>query len=512
MMLLLPLLLCFLVVDAGPGYGPRYGSSSTSRHWGIIPRGGGEETQSRQKVAVGLVRQAASSDSSQSAIFYSDNGQIYTSSTLAPDATETLAVTSDVLLLVVEPTTASWDVTDSIVRGAKRRRDAGFPKLAVVVVLRGIDDNDNEMDRILAQQFADFTPTLVASLDIVSEQNAQAVYQDVIENLPVPSGGDIVVADEEEYKLLIQQVYESLTNTPCDDLTFEPADESFFESQEEEPAEESFFESQEEPEEESFFESQEETSTELSVTTDTETEAETEPEIELEIEIVSEQDSQGVKHNLLVDAMAELESLEAQQEEVWLSSDAQVPLLHFGSAANSVLDKVSNAVQQAPDNVREAILQKVAGKLQVLYHNQLQSLREQFGRRYEAALDENPDNDQAQADAAARITQGFRAAAQHAIPEQCREGQALVNADFSYVSVLQGLVSDMMEATSMRQDMDDTAVEEEEEENKPAKWYKKLAARAVMVGINYIQGWLAWQGIKKAAAQRDKDMPKFPLF
>jgi hypothetical protein len=33
-----------------------------------------------------------------------------------------------------------------------------------------------------------------------------------------------------------------------------------------------------------------------------------------------------------------------------------------------------------------------------------------------------------------------------------------------------------------------------------------------MVGVNYIQGWLAWQGIKKAAEQRDKDMPKFPLF
>ena len=46
----------------------------------------------------------------------------------------------------------------------------------------------------------------------------------------------------------------------------------------------------------------------------------------------------------------------------------------------------------------------------------------------------------------------------------------------------------------------------------PAKWYEKIAARALVLGVNYLQGWLALQQLRKAAADRDKAMPKFPLF
>jgi hypothetical protein len=45
-----------------------------------------------------------------------------------------------------------------------------------------------------------------------------------------------------------------------------------------------------------------------------------------------------------------------------------------------------------------------------------------------------------------------------------------------------------------------------------ARWYEKLAARALVLGVNYLQGWLAWQGIQRAALQRERNMPKFPLF
>ena len=46
----------------------------------------------------------------------------------------------------------------------------------------------------------------------------------------------------------------------------------------------------------------------------------------------------------------------------------------------------------------------------------------------------------------------------------------------------------------------------------PVKRYEKLAAKVMVFGIIYLQGWLAYQGIKKAAEDRDKMMPKFPLF
>ena len=57
--------------------------------------------------------------------------------------------------------------------------------------------DDDEKERIIPERLSELTPNLVASLDIVSESNAQAVYQDVIENLPP----DNMMAEEEECKL-----------------------------------------------------------------------------------------------------------------------------------------------------------------------------------------------------------------------------------------------------------------------------------------------------------------------
>jgi vacuolar-type H+-ATPase subunit H len=219
---------------------------------------------------------------------------------------------------------------------------------------------------------------------------------------------------------------------------------------------------------------------------------------------------------LLVEATDELSKLQNQQEEVWLNPDTQVPLLHFGTTVSAILDKASAAVRNASPKARALVLERFVVELKELYQNQLQSLREHYGCKYEAALDDVENTREgALAEAAQLFTKGFREAAQHAIPQQCRQGKELEDADFSYVSALQGLVSDMMEATSMRGDLEEEEDEEgenEQEGKKPAKWYEKLAARALVLGVNYLQGWLAWQGVKRAAAQRDKDMPKFPLF
>jgi hypothetical protein len=92
--------------------------------------------------------------------------------------------------------------------------------------------------------------------------------------------------------------------------------------------------------------------------------------------------------------------------------------------------------------------------------------------------------------------------------------------DLEYIPALQGLVSDMMEATTLRQseveeDGDEENGNDTDVEARPkrvARWYEKLAARALVLGVNYLQGWLAWQGIQRAALQRERNMPKFPLF
>ena len=200
-----------------------------------------------------------------------------------------------------------------------------------------------------------------------------------------------------------------------------------------------------------------------------------------------------------------------------------------------------------PTDMKMSLLLDVAGDsgLRHLFELQLQSLREYYGRRYEAVLDEildNPSNgDETRSKkkqeailtaAAQRAAEGFRTAASNAMPALCRDGAILKDLDFSIrvTRDLNGLLQDMIETTQSRQeleeDWDDAAtgkVEEEVESNEdtkkiqrqrkgPAKWYEKIAARALVLGVNYLQGWLALQQLRKAAADRDKAMPKFPLF
>jgi hypothetical protein len=221
-----------------------------------------------------------------------------------------------------------------------------------------------------------------------------------------------------------------------------------------------------------------------------------------------------------------LEELEQRQEDVWLNPD-HVPLLEFGQEANAILQHASDTVEQnTPPGERVHVLQQVvlsrlvSGKLRVLYDQQLQSLREHYGRQYELALDASNDQ-QEWTEAAQKATELFRVAAQEAIPERCREGGDLRDeGNYSYVLSLQGLTSDMMEATSQKEDYLEAAVasDDVEEDNegaqpkRPRKWYHKLAARAAVLAVNYFQGWLALNAIRRAAAERDRDMPKFPLF
>jgi hypothetical protein len=61
-------------------------------------------------------------------------------------------------------------------------------------------------------------------------------------------------------------------------------------------------------------------------------------------------------------------------------------------------------------------------------------------------------------------------------------------------------------------DEDDVEDPKQARKRRLIKWGKKVAARGVLLGVNYIQGWLAWQGIKRAALERERNLPKFPVF
>jgi hypothetical protein len=220
---------------------------------------------------------------------------------------------------------------------------------------------------------------------------------------------------------------------------------------------------------------------------------------------------------VLSTAQTRLEALETKMNEIWLEETSQeMPLLEFADLANDLLNDAYQQLQQTPSATRLQILLRLAAELRRLYKEQLESLRDYYGKRYETVLE--TQNQEEWTEAAAHMTEGFRAAAQHAIPTLCQISGELRDADFEYVMALQGLIKDMMEATQSRQDEQSMAMEDESDEDDeslsrhPPKWYEKLAARAFVLGVNYLQGWLAWQGVKRAAIERDRNMPKFPLF
>ena len=122
----------------------------------------------------------------------------------------------------------------------------------------------------------------------------------------------------------------------------------------------------------------------------------------------------------------------------------------------------------------------------------------------------------------------FRSASFQSIPIICRLGhvcytyasQAHSNL-YNYTNELNGFINDMKQITNIYKDLDyDWNIgcasmlsdDEDEQKKKPRKWYHKLLYKALVLGINYVQGWLALQHLQREAEQRDLVMPKFPLF
>jgi hypothetical protein len=237
--------------------------------------------------------------------------------------------------------------------------------------------------------------------------------------------------------------------------------------------------------------------------------------------VTSADDDDDVIQEVLRLAQTQLEAFESKMEEIML--EQQMPLLDFGRSANEILEGAYKGLEHFPPGFRLGLLKRIVVELQRLYKDQLQSLRDYYGRRYETTLETREDEGE-WATAAEHMTQGFQAAVQHAVPSLCQKGGALANVagDFDgSVDALQGLIKDMMEATQLRKDEQSLAFEDYDDDDdafelsgkrRVPKWLKKLAARGFALGVNYIQGWLAWQGIKRAALERDKNMPKFPLF
>ena len=146
---------------------------------------------------------------------------------------------------------------------------------------------------------------------------------------------------------------------------------------------------------------------------------------------------------------------------------------------------------------------------------------------------------------------GFERSAYASIPRICRrpDGELCDDCEltgmFGCVEALRGLLEDMHDATSSRcldekgwedivaggdGDADDESqlrrtpetrmglrqllkrVKAKVHKRGPARWYERLAAKIFVIGVNYVQGWIVLQSLRREARKRDLAMPKFPLF
>jgi len=176
-------------------------------------------------------------------------------------------------------------------------------------------------------------------------------------------------------------------------------------------------------------------------------------------------------------------------------------------------------------------VEQVGSELRNLYNQHLEWLRNHYGQEYEQILDQQAstaqdDNEKNNSaieqqlnQAIARITKDFREDAIKAVPSMAQPGGIFRDMDLEYVHVLSQLLQDMQASTELWQldhSVDDMLLEDgnDGDGDKPrvAKWYHKLGARALVLAVNYAQGWLAWQGIQRAALERERRFPKFPIF
>lgn len=460
-----------------------------------------------------------------------------------PSLWESLAVASDCLVLVVTASESSLassvsldpSLVQALRRGLERRRDAHKPAGRLWVALLPRQQSQSQSlnpvaweewkERMVqADLAAVVTDSLVQSVELVQLEdyhgkntlNVQTLAGMVVDdNNNAAAAATFETAnlvDAAAFSVMLQQVHESLGGD-SDAVLLQPAVPVEVLGAAVDGTD------TEEKEEDKLQDTPQDTAPAITVTKQPVKYHTTTPEsVEGSTTAASAATTQGV----LETVHRQLDDLETQQEQVWLDPVGSMPV-DFSTKANAILQQVHNALElnvNVDSILRQKVVAQVGDRLQILYQQQTQSLRDHFGRLYESALDSS-QNAKEWSNAAAAVTDQFRKAAQQAVPVQARQGGVFRDMDLQYLGSLQGLVADMMEATESRQSLEDALAEHDVDESdaangekakRPSKWYEKLAARAVVLGVNYFQGWLAWQGIKRAAIERDRNMPKFPLF
>ena len=234
----------------------------------------------------------------------------------------------------------------------------------------------------------------------------------------------------------------------------------------------------------------------------------------------------------------------------------------FADALLDTQDEPSGSnIEYVNEQMIEALKQVVGTGICRLFHNHLQNLRDYFGQQYETVMDDIPLVDdgmssekdkyewnQQRLEATRQAEEGFRKAAFGSIPQICQHPDGKLCNEmvgmFSCVEALRGLLEDIYDVTVSRgldleewEDIMSTGLEKDTSINEgsspnsrvglrqviknikakvqkrgAAKWYERWALKALVIGINYVQGYIVLQSLRREARKRDREMPKFPLF
>jgi hypothetical protein len=199
--------------------------------------------------------------------------------------------------------------------------------------------------------------------------------------------------------------------------------------------------------------------------------------------------------------------------------DASMPI-HFCQHASVIVEQLIRFMQQHQQKNNDRVVPYLQARLEG---------QDYFGRWYETMVDNNSNGSSPRVirTLQERTIRSFRRAAVASIPSQTP-----ASFDLTYVRALAGLSQDLQDMTDLRRDLTGDALaaadDDDDDETAPPtsffmrriwknhppvpKWFKSVLARALMLAVNYAQGWLALQGMRQAALERERNLPKIPLF
>lgn len=213
----------------------------------------------------------------------------------------------------------------------------------------------------------------------------------------------------------------------------------------------------------------------------------------------------------------ELEQASAQLDDYWIAESSSGPSLPPDLV--QVLQPIlSQQAVSLTDDETEASLARLAG----ISEQHATILRDYYGRLYESLLEGGRASD----GSAAQLMKQYESVSQRVIKTVGKYCQVKDNQDDAVTVVYQenrqGLQDDLTDITDRWKNTADVMFESDEDDADSTAaggrrrtlppWLQRFAVRALVLGVNYLQGWLAWQGIQRAALAREQQMPKFPLF